>query len=446
MEYAFLLTGLAIGFILGKLLSRSKSDESNEEVTQLKSELNRIQGINQQLTEAKGELKGQLEQLQLRVGQMEGEQSKLLEDNQTLRAKATELSTQKEALEKLKLEQTNLQESFQKEFKAIANEVLKSNSNTWSDQHSKSLNDILKPLKERIKEFEQKVDRQHLHDAKQNESLNAELRKLMQLNQQLQSEATNLTKALTSDNKKQGNWGEVVLERVLERSGLQRDVEYKAQVNTTNQQDQTIQPDVVVYLPEDKHIIIDSKVSLVAYNNAVNAEEDEVRKKAIALHIQSVKQHIKGLSEKNYHTATGLNSPDFVLLFIPIESAFSLAIQSDTDLFNYAWEKKIVLVSPTTLLATLRTIASVWKAEKQNQNAIEIAKAAGNMYDKFVGFLGDMDNLKKRIDQVSDAYDGALNKLSTGKGDLIGRAEKIRKLGARANKSIDPKFLDEDND
>ncbi len=236
----------------------------------------------------------------------------------------------------------------------------------------------------------------------------------------------------------------MVLERILERSGLNEGADgYSKQYSDTTEDGRRIQPDIVINLPDNKHIIIDAKVSLIAYERAVNAETDEERGTHIKSHIQSLKNHIKGLSEKHYQTAKGLNSPDFVLLFLPIEASFSLAVQEDQDLFSYAWDQKVVIVSPSTLLATLRTVASIWQQENQTRNAIEIARQSGALYDKFVGFVNDMESIDRSLDATRRSYNQAMNKLQTGRGNLIGRAEKIRQLGARTTKEMPQNMLDE---
>jgi len=265
---------------------------------------------------------------------------------------------------------------------------------------------------------------------------------LMELNKQISDEAQNLTKALKGDNKKQGNWGEVILERVLERSGLTKDQEYRLQASLTSEDGSRLQPDAIIYLPDEKHLIIDSKVSLIAYERLVNCDSEDDRKLFSKAHVESIRGHVQGLSSKNYHDLYQINSPDFVLLFIPIESSFSIAVQIDSELFSDAWDKRVVIVSPSTLLATLRTIASIWKQERQNRNVLEIARLSGAMYDKFVGFVGDMENIGKNIKQSQNAYDSAVNKLSDGAGNLTKTAEKIKNLGAKANKQLDQKYLD----
>ena len=248
--------------------------------------------------------------------------------------------------------------------------------------------------------------------------------------------------ALKGDNKQQGNWGEMVLEKVLERSGLKAGEEYKMEFATTNSENERIRPDAVIFLPDNKHVIVDSKVSLVAYSACVNALNEEDRMKFLKAHIESLRNHIKLLSDKNYQTAIGLQSPDFVLLFVPIESSFSLAVQGDAELFNYAWDRKIVIVSPSTLLATLRTIASIWKQERQTRNAIEIAEEGGKLYDKFVAFVDDLIKVGNGIKKTQGDYEDAMKKLHEGSGNLVRRAEKMKELGAKTSKQLPQGLID----
>jgi len=310
--------------------------------------------------------------------------------------------------------------------------------------NQKNMGDVLNPLKEKIELFEKKVDDTYKQGLKDQTDLRAELKKLYDLNSKISEEANNLTKALKGDVKKQGNWGEVVLERILERSGLNEGEQgYQKQFSDTSDDGKRIQPDVVINLPDNKHVIVDSKVSLVAYEKAVNANDENERLKYVKEHLLSLKSHIKGLSEKHYQTARTLNSPDFVLLFIPVESSFSLAIQEDQELFSFAWDLKVVLVSPSTLLATLRTIASIWQQENQTRNAIEIARQGGALYDKFVGFIVDMEKIGKGISATQNNYNDAMNKLHAGSGNLVSRVESIKKLGAKTTKEL-PKMVSEE--
>lgn len=344
------------------------------------------------------------------------------------------LSLQKKDFEKL-------EERFREEFENLAGKILKQNTVEFTETQQRKMNDILTPLKEKLQTFEKKVEDTYEKGLKDQTDMRAELKKLYDLNARISTEANNLTKALKSDSKQQGNWGELVLERILDRSGLTKGIEYEREQLTTNEDGQRIKPDVIVKLPDNKHIIIDSKVSLIAYERAVNAEDDAKRMHYIKEHIQSVKAHIKGLGAKHYQTSKNLNSPDFVLLFIPIESSFALAVQEDTELFNTAWENNIVLVSPSTLLATLRTVSSIWKQEKQTQNVQEIAKQGAALYDKFVGFTEDLLIVGKKMNEAKYAYEESMKKLSEGNGNLVKRVENLRKLGALPKKAINPNLL-----
>jgi DNA recombination protein RmuC len=257
-------------------------------------------------------------------------------------------------------------------------------------------------------------------------------------------EANNLTKALKGDSKLQGNWGELVLERILESSGLEKDREFKMQVSTKDEEGRQFRPDAVVFLPDNKHLIIDSKVSLTAYEQLVRAESNEDKDRLTREHLLSLRSHIQNLAGKDYPSLTGLNSPDFTLLFIPIEASFGMAVQADAELFSYAWDRRIVIVSPSTLLATLRTIASLWKQDKQNKNALRIAEESGRLYDKFADFVKEMETLGNRLRQAQESYDTSMNRLSTGNGNLIGRAEKLRELGAKTSKTLSRSGEEED--
>jgi len=339
-----------------------------------------------------------------------------------------------------------LQQRFKLEFENIASRILEDKSARFTAQNRLNLDMIINPLKENIKAFEEKVDRVYKSESDERNVLKGVISQLMDQSKMISEEAGNLTRALKGDSKKQGNWGEVILERILERSGLVKDREYRLQASLVHADGNRFQPDVILDLPDDKHVIIDAKVSLIAYERLLSAETEQDKDVFLKQHILSVKTHIQGLSVKNYQDLYQINSPDFVLLFMPIESSFGIAVQQDAELFNFAWDRKVVIVSPSTLLATLRTIASIWKQERQNRNVLEIARLSGSMYDKFVGFLSDMESIGKNIKQSQDAYDKALNKLSTGAGNLSNTSEKIKKLGAKATKQIDTKFLDQTNE
>lgn len=383
---------------------------------------------------------------QLLIAELNQERIHLAQANQSLESSRSYYKAQQEKIAELNLERDKNQEKFNKDFELIANRILDEKTQKFTEQNRTNLDILLSPLKENIKAFEEKVDRVYKVEADERNILKGVITQLMDLNKMMSVETQNLTKALKGDNKKQGNWGEMILERVLERSGLVKDQEYRIQASMQSTDGNRFQPDVIIDLPDNKHLIVDSKVSLIAYSRMVDCESEADKDLYVKQHISSLRNHITDLSSKNYSDLYKINSPDFVMLFIPIESCFSIAVQKDADLFNYAWDKRVVIVSPSTLLATLRTIASIWKQERQNRNVMEIARLSGEMYDKFVGFAGDMESIGKNIRQSHDAYDKALNKLSTGRGNLAVTAEKIKKLGAKTGKQIDQKLLNEMED
>ncbi len=343
-------------------------------------------------------------------------------------------------LREQKREVEKLQEKFTNDFEVLANKILESKSEKFTKQNKENIDGILKPLQEKIEKFERKVDDTHKESIDRHAMLRQQIIGLTALNEQMSKEATNLTKALKGDSKTQGNWGELVLERVLEKSGLEKDREYFVQNSFTTDYGKRVLPDVVLHLPDNKKMIIDSKVSLVAYERFVNEDDKDVQVQFLKEHISSLKKHIEQLSEKKYQDIYEIESPDFVLLFIPIEPAFAVAINQDNSLYNWAFEKNIVIVTPTTLLATLRTIDSMWNNEKQQQNALEIATQAGRLYDQFVNLTEDLLKVGNQLNTVKGSYDSTMVKL-TGKGNLITRVEKLKKLGSKASKQINEKLL-----
>ncbi|QKJ28247.1 DNA recombination protein RmuC [Mucilaginibacter mali] len=353
---------------------------------------------------------------------------------------------QRERLAEQELYMQEIQQKFKLEFENVANKLLEEKSQKFTETNRNSLDLLLNPLKENIKLFEEKVEKVYKAESDERNVLKGEISKLMELNRQISEEAGNLTRALKADTKKQGNWGEVILDRLLEASGLLEGESYTKQgkgLGLADEDGNRFQPDVIINLPDNKHIVIDSKVSLLAYERLVNCDTDEDRETFLKQHIISIKSHINGLGGKNYQDLYGINSPDFVLLFVPIESSFAIAVQREAELFEFAWNKKVVVVTPSTLLATLKTVASIWKQEQQTRNAIDIATKAGALYDKFVGFIADLKKIGDNIDRSRDAYQDAFNKLSAGNGNLIGRVEVLRKLGAKNTKLIDQKFIEE---
>lgn len=450
MEIIYLFTGILLGSVTAyfifsyknqkKLLNlaheaQEKEREANRKIVYAEKKSivweERYAGLKVDTGDWKKSLEKSREENVLLIGRLE-------------KAKTEYLNLQ-EKLQTQKAELEEIQKKFTTEFENIANKILEKNSEKFTLANQKNIGDVLNPLKEKINLFEKKVEDTYQKGLKDQTDLHAELKKLYDLNARISEEAGNLTKALKGDVKKQGNWGEVVLERILERSGLNEGNQgYQKQFSDTTEEGKRIQPDIVINLPDNKHIIIDSKVSLVAYEKAVNAASEEEQASRVKEHLLSLKTHIKGLSEKHYQTAQNLNCPDFVLLFIPIEASFSLAIQEDQDLFSFAWDQKVVIVSPSTLLATLRTIASIWQQENQTRNALEIARQSGALYDKFVGFINDMDGLGRSLDSSRKNYDQAMNKLHTGTGNLVRRAENIRKLGAKTTKELPADMLEDE--
>lgn len=376
------------------------------------------------------------------IDELQDERDRLADANRELESTRSFYLAEKEKLAEQKINFEQSQEKLNKDFELIANKILEEKSNRFIEQNRTNLDIILNPLKENIKAFEDKVEKVYKAESDERNTLKGVISLLMDQSKQIQEDANNLTKALKGDSKKQGNWGEVILEKVLERSGLVRDQEYRIQASHTSADGSRYQPDVVIDLPDNKHLVVDAKVSLVAYERSISAETDEERDGFVKAHLASIKIHIQELSAKNYQDLYKINSPDFVLLFVPIESSFSIAVQKDAELFNFAWDRRVVIVSPSTLLATLRTIASMWKQERQNRNVMEIARLSGSMYDKFVGFVADMENIGKHIKNGQDAYDKAINKLSVGAGNLTNTSEKIKRLGAKTTKQIDTKYLD----
>lgn len=373
--------------------------------------------------------------------------SERLKKEETVKQLTTSLAELEHARQQLAekaLELEQIQKRLTIEFENVAHKILKVHSEEFTTLNQKNIGEILTPLKEKIVTFEKKVEESYEKSLRDQTDMKAELKKLQELNVKISDEAHNLTQALKGDVKKQGNWGEIVLERVLERSGLTNGREFEREVVDENSDGKQIRPDVIIHLPDKKHLIIDSKVSLVAYERLVNEPSEERKAIHMAEHLKSLRSHIKLLSDKHYTTAKNLNSPDFVLLFLPIESSFSITIQEDQELFNFAWDNKVVIVSPSTLLATLRTIASIWKQENQTKNAIEIASLGAALYDKFVNFVQDLEKVGKGIESAQSNYSNALNKLHTGKGNLVRTSERLKDLGIKTQKALPDNLLEDE--
>ncbi len=358
----------------------------------------------------------------------------------------TEASTQlaaerNQAEEKLSL-LLQAKEQLSNQFKSLANDILEEKSKRFTEQNQTNIGQILEPLKTKLQEFQGKVEEVYVQEGKDRSALAEQVRQLMDLNQSLSEDAKNLTRALKGSSKTQGNWGELVLERVLEASGLRKNEEYFIQENHTREDGSRAQPDVVVKLPEDRHLIIDAKVSLNAYEDFASAEEENDRQTALKKHLDSIRGHIKGLSERNYQTLYGLKSLDFVLMFVPIEPAFMMAVTHDRELFMDAWKKNVLLVSPSTLLFVVRTVAHLWRQEAQNRNAQDIAKRGADLYDKLVGFVEDLESLGNRLKQAQKEYDSAHGKLVGGRGNVIWQAEKLKHMGVKPSKALPTSLVD----
>lgn len=443
MDILFLLIGLAAGAAAAWFAARSRFDRPTpftpEQLSAAQAEVTRLTAEEARSREAASRLEGSVTEIS---SALEAERKRTVDLTQQLSEARTENRNLQQRLDEEKKATEELNARLTAEFKNIANSVLEEKSRTFTEHNRTSLDAVLAPLKDRIEEFRKQVESTYEKETRDTLSLKEEVKRLAELNTRVSEEANNLTRALKGDTKTQGNWGEFILEKILERSGLEKDREYRLQVHTKNAEGETIRPDVVVFLPDNKHLIIDSKVSLTAYEALVNADNDGQREQYRKDHIASLRSHAKLLGEKNYQTAEGLNSPELVLMFVPIEASFGLAVQADKDLFAYAWDRKIVIVSPSTLLATLVTIASLWKQEKQTKNALEIAQRGGALYDKFVGFIDDMKDVGKQMKKTEDTYKDAMSKLYEGKGNIVRTIENLKSLGAKTTKSLDQNLLD----
>ncbi len=433
MEIILLVVGLIVGGLASWFIARYKFASENQlGNTALSIEQEKAKNALTQVDELKREL--------------EKQRTKVLEVTNSLSATEADYRNLQEKLLDQKKEFESLQEKFAIQFKNLANEIFEEKSKKFTEQNRSNISDLLKPLGERIIEFEKKIEQTNKDSLEKNAGLFNELKNLKDLNIQMSEDARNLTRALKGDTKTQGTWGEFILESILEKSGLEKGREYLVQESFTTPEGRRQQPDVILNLPENKHIIIDSKVSLTAYNGYVNAESDEQRAGFVKSHLVSIRQHMRLLSEKNYQKNYSDNGLDFVIMFIPLEPAYFLAIQSDRNLYEEAFEKRIVFVSPTLLLPSLQLIKSAWRQEYQNRNVIEIAKRAGDLYDKFVGFSDDLLNLGRHLDSSKKFYEESMKKLSTGSGNLVSKVENLKRLGAKADKSIDPKLLSRSGD
>ncbi|MDI1256801.1 MAG: DNA recombination protein RmuC [Flavobacterium sp.] len=428
------IIALFIGIFIGKLLfsANSKADKISleEKLIATTAQLNTVkdQWADERIAYEKRLLQNvqdreiirtQKDDLAIRLSKSESDYRNLWERN----------TEQKQEVEQL-------QEKFTKEFENLANKILEEKTTKFTEQNKENLKNILSPLQDKIHLFEKKVEDTHKESIDYHAALRQQILGLREMNEQMSKETINLTKALKGDSKMQGNWGELVLERVLEKSGLEKDREYFVQQSHISEEGNRVFPDVVINLPDGKKMIVDSKVTLTAYERYINEEDDALKNVYLKEHVNAIRRHVEQLGEKNYHDLYQMESPDFVLLFIPIEPAFAIALNEDTALYNKAFEKNIVIVTPSTLLATLRTIDSMWANQKQQENAVEIARQAGALYDKFEGFVTDLVLVGKKMDEGKKAYEDSMKKLYTGNGNLITSVEKLKKMGAKAKKSL----------
>ncbi len=447
MDIIFLIIGILVGVSAGYFIAKYKFQRA-ETVS-----ADDYEGLKSNLSFLTVE-KGKSDERSLIIGssldetkkELEQERAKTVGLNGELAKVKAESSGLEKRLEDQKTEIAELQKRFSAEFENLANKILDDKSRKFTEQNKENIGAILDPLRQKITEFENKVNEVYISDNKQRAALGEQLKNLQELNKQMSEDASNLTKALKGDTKLQGSWGEFILESILEKSGLEKGREFVIQETIKNEEGARLRPDVIINLPDNKSIIIDSKVSLTAYEAFSSADNDETRKAALAAHVNSVKKHLKELSPKEYQNVYGLESLDFVLMFIPIEPAFALAVQNQPNIFNDALDRNIVIVSPSTLLATLRTIASIWKQEKQNRNALEIARQSGALYDKFVGFVEDLVSIGRKIDLTKESYSDAMKKLYEGSGNLIRRAENIKQLGANSTKALPSNLIERADD
>ncbi len=425
---------LFIGIYVGRMLSGSKS-QSEKAIAE-----ERLYALNSQLQMQKEQFENEKnnfqKQMQLHISEKENIRTEKDSLAIQLSKKEVDFENLWERHKEQKSEINELQEKFTKEFENLANKILEEKSAKFTEQNSENMKNILVPLQDKIHIFEQKVDQTHKESIDYHAALRQQIIGLSEMNAQMSKETLNLTKALKGDSKMQGNWGELVLERVLEKSGLEKGREYEVQQSFTNAEGNRVFPDVIINLPDGKKMIVDSKVSLSAYEKWVNEESELLKTEFLKEHVISIKRHIEQLGSKNYHDLYQMESPDFVLLFIPMEPAFAIALNEDPALYTKAFDRNIVIVTPSTLLATLRTIDSMWTNQKQQENALEIARQAGALYDKFEGFVSDLVRIGNKIKDTKTEYESAMNKLVDGKGNLISSVERLKKMGAKAKKSL----------
>ena len=415
-------------------------DEDDVEIDNLRNQLNNMQNERTTLAERASHQAESIRQLEQDKENLIVQKSDLSHQIQNCTAKIAELTVQLEAeqtkgKEKIEL-LNNAKEQLTNQFKSLANDILEEKSKRFTEQNQSNIEQLLSPLKTKLHEFQGKIEDVYVQEGKDRSALGEQVKQLMSLNQQLSQDAHNLTSALKGQAKTQGSWGEFILERVLENSGLTKGEHYKTQESYTREDGTRAQPDVIIYLPEGKHIIVDAKVSIVAYNDYANAENEVAKSAALKRHIISIRSHLKDLSSKSYQDLNQLNTLDYVIMFVPVEPAFMLALAEDGELWQEALAKNVFLVSPSTLLCVLRTISHLWKQEQQSRNAQDIAKRGGELYDKLTGFVMDLEKVGDRLHQAQKSYDDAFNKFKSGRGNVISQAEKLKQMGVKTSKSL----------
>lgn len=440
MDLVFLFVGLLVGFlaawfIAGNINKSNVQETNSEQLENLNIEKITLREQVRMLNEKAVNLTDENYKKHDEVLRISGELAETRANFNNLREK----------LENQKVELEKTQEQFSIYFKNLANDILEEKTRKFTEQNKTQLSEILKPLGEKIRDFEKKVEETYDKESQQRFSLKEEVKRLAELNQQISKEATNLTNALKGNSKTMGNWGEMVLENILEKSGLVRDREYFVQASFQAEDGRRQQPDIVISYPGEKNIVIDSKVSMVAYERHVTADDDDEKETALKEHLISIKNHINELSAKNYQDIYKVNSLDFVMMFLPVEPAYLIAVQKDPDLWHYAYNKRILLISPTNLITALKMVASLWLQEYQSKNVLEIAQQSGALYDKFEGLVQDLIDIGKRLDSTQIAYKNSMVKLRDGKGNLINRVENIKKLGAKTKKSLPQNLIDRSN-
>ena len=452
MEILYIILAFILGVVLAYFILKSSS-VSRKSYEELQQNFNQKEAdFNKIIAEISAQNKAQIQKIaeQQELNERQNSEIKDLQnDKNQLIGLKSQLAAQNESLQQLldsqKEEIMKIQEEAKLQFENLANKILEEKTLKFTEQNQHNLKNILNPLQEKITDFEKKVENTHKESIDYHAALRQQILGLKEMNLQMSKETLNLTKALKGDSKIQGNWGELVLERVLEKSGLEKGREYEIQKSFTTEEGNRVQPDVIINLPDGKKMIVDSKVSLTAYEKYINEEDDEQKNSFLKEHVNSLKRHVEQLGSKNYQHLYQMESPDFVLLFIPIEPAFAIALNEDTQLYNKAFERNIVIVTPSTLLATLRTIDSMWTNQKQQENAYEIARQAGALYDKFDGFVTDLVKIGKKMDEAKTEYEGAMNKLVDGKGNLITSVQKLKIMGAKAKKSLPDAILNRAN-